>query len=189
MLQHLVPSTSKGGAANAALPIDCSLRSEECQQHLTLFPDQADETSEPRELRSRYASPMITLRTGISSIRVLAFETASDSMSKVRSFSAGDRSFSASRPVVLHASLSMAGSSGVCELADAASMRVTSEYVNTRMIDFYSCLGSEVSISRRCKEPANFEVVPKSLFDGKGSINRPDRGAEEQIRRAMTFYA
>src|SRR5918994_1826487 len=83
---------------------------------------------------------MITLRTGISSIRVLAFETASDSMSKERSFSAGDRSFSARRPVVLHAS--MAGSSGVCALADAASMRVRSEYVKIRMIDSYSFLAA-----------------------------------------------
>src|SRR5215211_6848766 len=39
--------------------------------------------------RSRYASPMITRRTGTSSIRVLAFETASDSISNERSFSAG----------------------------------------------------------------------------------------------------
>src|SRR3954447_14829530 len=112
--------------------------------------------------RSRYASPMITRRTGTSSIRVLAFETASDSISNERSFSAGDRSFSARRPVVLHAS--MAGSSGVCALADATSMRVRSEYVNTRMTDSYSCLGGDISIPRRCKEPAAFEAVPKGLI-------------------------
>jgi hypothetical protein len=77
----------------------------------------------------------------------------------------------------------MAGSSGVCALADATSMRVRSEYVNTRMTDSYSCLGSDVSISRRCKEPPASEAVPKRLFDGKGSINglHDFVGAEDEL--------
>src|SRR5215217_2463721 len=90
---------------------------------------------------------MTTMRTRTSSTVVLAFETASDSMSKDRSFTDGERSFSASRPVVLHAST--AGSLGLCALDGVASMSVRSErqHVNAR-ID-YSCSCTAFDVSHR----------------------------------------
>ena len=55
--------------------------------------------------RSRYASPIITVRTRMSSTDVLVFDTANDSTSKTKSLNGGDCSLSAISPVVLHASI------------------------------------------------------------------------------------
>ena len=48
----------------------------------------------PVSFRSRYASPIITVRTGMSTM-VFDFHTASNSMSKIRSLSDGNHSLSA----------------------------------------------------------------------------------------------
>src|SRR4029078_5370421 len=61
---------------------------------------------------SRYASPIITVRTRMSSTDVLVFDTANDSTSKTKSLNGGDCSLSAISPVVLHASI--VGSFGFC---------------------------------------------------------------------------
>jgi hypothetical protein len=102
-------------------------------------------------------------------------------MSKERSFSAGDRSFSARRPVVLHAS--MAGSSGVCALADAASMRVSSEYVKMRMIDSYSWLAATARYRDTAKNRQLLKPFPNDHLMVNGVlIVSMIEGAEGQNR-------
>src|SRR5215207_5515814 len=106
---------------------------------------------------------MTTMRTGTSSTVVLAFETASDSMSKDRPFTEGERSFSASRPVVLHAS--MAGSLGLCALVGVASTSVRSErqHVNARIDYSYYCTAFDVSHRAAGQRTGRFRSSSEAL--------------------------
>ena len=110
-VHRLLPFSRPDANAPLASRIHCAVKN--VRSTLPFSPiKQTKRWDLPVSFRSRYASPIITVRTGMSSTVVLAFETASVSMSKIKSFSDGDRSLSAISPVILHASI--AGSFGLC---------------------------------------------------------------------------